>query len=306
MKTAHMTRAQLMDECRDYAFITVGLAVFAVSFTFFLLPYHIVMGGLTGISSIIFYATKFPVEYTFFIINIGLMAVALKILGWKFLMKTLYATFALSFFLGIVYDLAPKDAAGELVKTLGEDNAFMAVVISCAINGAALAVIFEHNGSTGGSDIVAACINKYYNVSLGRVLQVVDLLIISSSWPVFHDTKMLIFGVCTMVVETVTLDYVFNARRQSVQFLIFTKKPDEVAEAIARRVNTGVTFLDGTGWYTGQRVRVICTLTRRRNSTTVFRIIKEIDPAAFVSQSAVIGVFGEGFDQIKVKAKPVA
>lgn len=285
------------------------MLAFSFSFTYLLLPYKIVMGGLTGVASIIYFVSKIPIDYTFFSINIILLLVALKMLGWRFLAKTIYATFAMSYFLHLAFQLVPKDALGEPLKLLGEGNDFMAVMLSCAISGAMLAIVFEHNGSTGGSDIVAACINKYYNVSLGRVLQVVDFCIIASSFFVFQGEggffalSKVVFGLCTMIVETITLDYVYNARRQSVQFLIFTKKHEEIAEAIATKIVTGVTFLDGHGWYTGQDIKVICTLTRKHNSTNVFRIIKEIDPNAFVSQSAVIGVYGEGFDQIKVKVR---
>lgn len=290
----------IRNEVKDYFYITLALILFSFSYTAFLLPYEIVTGGLTGFASLFYYAIRLPIEYTFFVVNMILLAGALKILGLKFLIKTIYAIVMLSVFLWVAQKIAPQTDDGLLIKSLGEGNDFMALIIGSIINGVALAMVFLHNGSTGGTDIIAACVNKYRNMSLGTVIQIVDVCIVSSSYILFQDFSKIVFGLCTIVIETVTLDYVMNARRESVQFMIFSKKYQEIADAVARTVDTGVTILDGHGWYTGKEMKVLCTLTRKRNSVTVFRLIKMIDPDAFVSQSRVIGVYGKGFDTIKV------
>ena len=182
----------------------------------------------------------------------------------------------------------------------------MSLIIGCTFTGSALAIVFLNNGSTGGTDIVAAVVNKYHNISLGRVLVYVDLLIIGSTYPIFQDWRKIVFGLCTMVIENFVLDYVMNARRESVQFMIFTKKYQEIANAIGTEMGHGVTILDGHGWYTGQQMKVLCILAKKRESTEIFRLIKMIDPNAFVSQSSVIGVYGEGFDEMKVKIKNIS
>ena len=177
------------------------------------------------------------------------------------------------------------------------------------MTGSALAIVFLNNGSTGGTDIVAAVVNKYYNLTLGTVLILIDLFIIGSCMfiPQFgtllERAYMVVFGLCTMVIENFVLDYVMNARRQSVQFMIFSSKYQEIANAIAMQMNHGVTILDGHGWYTGKDMKVLCILAKKRESVSIFRLIKLIDPNAFVSQSAVIGVYGEGFDEMRVKVK---
>ncbi|MBO5204557.1 MAG: YitT family protein [Prevotella sp.] len=293
----------LRNEVKDYFYITLALSLIAFSYTAFLLPYEIVTGGLAGLASLFYYAVRLPIEDTFFAVNVILLIGALKILGFKFLIKTIYATVVLSFFLWAAQEIAPHTADGNLIKSLGEGNEFMAVIIGSFINGAGLAIVFLHNGSTGGVDIIAASVNKYRDMSLGTVIQMVDICIVSSSYFIFDDFSKIVFGLCTIVIETVSLDYIMNARRESVQFMIFSKKYQEIADAVARTVDTGVTILDGHGWYTGKEVKVLCTLTRKRNSVTVFRLIKMIDPDAFVSQSRVIGVYGEGFDTIKIKVK---
>ena len=303
-----MTRQELLYEIRDYVNITLGLMLYTFGFTVFLLPYEIVTGGISGIGAIVFYATKFPVQYTFFIINAFLIIAALKILGWKFLTKTIYATFALTFFLEIAQGIVVQPD-GHFYKLLGEGNDFMSLVLGCMITGTALAIVFLNNGSTGGTDIVAAVINKYHNISLGKALIIIDVCIIGSSMfissfgPIQNRCQMVVFGLCTMVIECLMLDYVMYWQRQSVQFLIFSKKYQEIAHAIATSTDHTMTILDGHGYWTGKPTKVICLLAKKRESLHIFRLIKTIDPNAFVSQSSVIGVYGEGFVQIKVKVK---
>ena len=290
----------IKNEVKDYFWLTLGLFLFTFGWTVFLLPYGIVTGGVTGIAAIVYYATNIPISYTYFVINAALLVVALKILGMKFLMKTIYAIIVLSLTLGLAQDLMTT-APGKMFQLLGPGQEFMSLALGCTFTGTSLAMVFLHNGSTGGTDIVAACVNKFHNISLGRVLIFVDLLIISSSYPVFEDWRKIVFGLCAMVVENFVLDYVMNARRESVQFMIFSHKYQEIAYAIGTKMNHGVTILDGHGWYTGNEMKVLCILAKKRESQNIFRLIKMIDPNAFVSQSSVIGVYGEGFDEMKVK-----
>jgi uncharacterized membrane-anchored protein YitT (DUF2179 family) len=301
----------IMKEVEDYFFITLGLVLYTIAFTVFLMPYQIVAGGVTGLSAIIYYATGFHLENTYIIINGILLLVALKILGFKFMLKTIFAIFALYFMLMFAQEIIPKQDNGLPIKLLGEGQDFMSMIIGCVITGIALATVFLHNGSTGGTDIIAASVNKYHNVSLGSVLITVDFCIIGSCmfFPQFGDyierAHKVMFGFCVMALENFVLDYVMNARRESVQFLIFTRKWQEIANAIGTQMHHGVTILDGHGWYTGQEIKVLCILAKKNESIIIFRLIKMIDPQAFVSQSAVIGVYGEGFDEMKVKIKEV-
>ena len=299
----------IWNETKDYFSITLGLVLYAFAFTFFLLPYEIVAGGVTGFSAIIFYATKFPIENTYLIINASLLIVALRILGFKFMVKTIYAIGMLYFLLWLAQEVMPLDEAGKPVKILGEGQDFMSLIIGCVMTGTSLAIVFLSNGSTGGTDIIAACVNKYHNFSLGQVLIFVDLLIIGSCFffphfgPMIERAHKVVFGFCTMVIENFMLDYIMERRRQSVQFMIFSMKWQEIANALGTKTDHGVTILDGHGWYTGKQRKVVCLLARKSESSYIFRLIKMIDPNAFVSQSAVIGVYGEGFDEMKVHIK---
>ena len=304
-----MENIKYWDEVKDYFFITLGIMLYTISFTVFLMPYQIVAGGVTGLSAIIYYATGFHVQNTYIIINLSLLVVALKVLGFKFLFKTIYAIFLLYFLLIVAQDIIPKQPNGMPIKLLGEGQDFMSMIIGCVITGVALSTVFLHNGSTGGTDIIAASVNKYHNVSLGTVLIAVDFCIIGSCmfFPQFGSylerAHKVMFGLCVMTLENFSLDYIMNARRESVQFMIFSRKYQEIANAIGIETGHGVTILDGHGWYTGQEVKVLCILAKKRESTDIFRLIKLIDPNAFVSQSCVVGVYGEGFDEMKVSVK---
>ena len=297
-------------EAKDYMYIALCLFIYTIAFTVFLMPYQIVDVGVTGLSAIIYYATGFHLENTYIIINGVLLLVALKILGVKFLMKTIFAIFTLYFMLMIAQDLIPKQENGLPFKLMGEGQDFMSMIIGCVLTGIALATVFTNNGSTGGTDVIAASVNKYHpNVSLGNVLIAADFCIIGSCmfFPQFgtylERAHKVMFGFCVMAMENYTLDYVMNARRQSVQFMIFSKKWQEIANAIGMQMNHGVAILDGHGWYTGHDMKVLCILAKKNESVNIFRLIKMIDPQAFVSQSSVIGVYGEGFEEMKVKIK---
>ena len=184
----------IRSEVKDYVFTTLGLFLYAAAFTVFLMPYEIVTGGVTGLSAIIYYATEFKLENTYMIINVALLGVALKILGLKFMMKTIYAIVVLYFMLKFAQQLMPVDASGHFVKVLGEDQKFMSLIVGCCITGTGMAVIFLNGSSMGGTDIVAACINKYKDISLGQVLMAVDICIISTCifFILFISRRMLI------------------------------------------------------------------------------------------------------------------
>ena len=291
-------KAEIMREVKDYIYITLGLISYALGWAAFLLPYQITTGGTTGIGAIIYYATGFPIQWSYF---------AIKILGPRFSIKTTYAIFMLTFLLWIFqvlvnnYIQTPDMSADGKPLLLGSGQDFMACIIGAAMCGVGLGITFNYNGSTGGTDIIAAIVNKYKDVSLGRMIMICDVFIISSCYFVFHDWRRVIFGFVTLFIIGVVLDWIINSARQSVQFFIFSKKYDEIADRIIKDTDRGVTVLNGTGWYSKNDVKVLVVLAKRRQSLDIFRLVKRIDPNAFISQSSVIGVYGEGFDQLKVK-----
>ena len=289
-------------ELKDYVAITLGIMCYALGWAAFLLPYQISTGGVTGISALIYYVTGIEIQVSYFVINAIFMVFALKILGLKFCIKTLYAIPALTFFLWL-FQVLLKDEAGNLPLLLGPGQEFMALVIGACMTGFGIGFVFIYNGSTGGTDILAWIINKYKDVSLGRLIMYGDIIIISSCYLVFHDWKRVLFGFCVLFIMSVVIDYVVNSNRQSVQFLIFSRKHEEIAETITKELRRGVTLLDGTGWYSKQSIKVVVVLAKKNQSNEIFRLVRDIDENAFISQSNVVGVYGEGFDKLKVKKK---
>ncbi len=277
---------------QDYIIIAIGSLLYGFGFNGFILSNEIVTGGLTGISTLIYFATNIPVSVTYFVINIILLAIAFKILGFKFLLKTIFGVTALSLSLSLFEFIL---GGVPIIK----DQVFMSILIGGGICGTGLGLIFSTNGSTGGTDILAAIINKYKDVSIGTGLLLFDFFIIGSSYFFFHDIEKVVFGFVEMGVSNYVLDRIINSNRQSVQFLIFSQKYDEIVERILQDMGRGCTLLDGEGGYSKRSIKVIVLLTKKSESLTVFRLVKEIDPQAFISQSVVRGVYGEGFDQIK-------
>lgn len=300
-------RAVVMREVKDYFYITLGLISYSFGWAAFLLPYQITTGGTTGIGAIIYYSTGFPIQWSYFIINAFLMTFAIRILGPRFSIKTTYAVFMLTFLLWFFQILVnnhievPTMTPDGIPLLLGPGQDFMACIIGAALCGVGLGITFNYNGSTGGTDIIAAIVNKYKDVTLGRMIMICDVVIISSCYFIFHDWRRVIFGFVTLFIIGVVLDWIINSARQSVQFFIFSKKYDEIADSITKETHRGVTVLDGVGWYSKNDVKVLVVLAKRRQSLDIFRLVKSIDPNAFISQSSVIGVYGEGFDTLKVK-----
>lgn len=284
---------------KDYGVITFGLLLYAIGWSAFLLPYEIAAGGLTGVSAIVYYVTGVELQITYFGVNMLLLLIAIKILGLKFCIKTIYGVSVLSVFLWLLQDLF-RDANGNLSKILGPEEDFMACVIGSALCGFGLGQIFIHQGSTGGTDIIAAIVNKYKNVTMGRMILYCDIVIISSCYFIFEDWKRVLFGFATMFIVATVIDYVMNYVQQSVQFFIVTKRSDEVSKAILNDANCGATLIPSKGCYSGEPISIIMVIAHKQQSLTIFRIVHEIDPGAFISQTKAAGVYGEGFDKIKV------
>ena len=282
----------------DFLAINTGMAVYALGWAAFLLPYHITTGGMTGMFAILYYVTKFPIAAAVLISNAILLLIALKPLGWKFVGKSAYAAVALSFFLEMGQQMMTDDA-GNLIQILGEGQDSMACVLGAILNGLGIGIVFLAGGSTGGWDIIAALVNKYRNISFGRALLILDFLVIASCWPIFHDWRMVVFGYVTLVVYTYALDMLINSARQDIQFIIFTNKPNEICQRIITETCHSVTSMNGEGYYSHQDIKVLITIVHKNESVKILRMIQETDPAAFVSQSRAEGVYGNGFKAIK-------
>lgn len=300
LKNKKLNKHTLMTEMKDFLAINVGLISYAIGWAAFLLPYKMTTGGLTGMCAIFYYLTDIPIQLTFCIVNVVLILLALRELGYRFVIKTTYAIFMLSFFLDVAQNMM-KDDKGQFMQILGPGQDSMACVLGAILCGFGIGLVFVSNGSTGGTDIIAAVVNKHRNISLGRVLLYIDLVTISSCYFFFNDWRMVVFGYVALVVMNYTLDMVVNSSRQDVQFIIFTKKYQMLSDRIIHETCHSVTVWDSEGYYSHSPIKVMITIVHKNEAIHILRMIHEVDPEAFVSQSRAEGVYGNGFNTIKVK-----
>ena len=296
--------------------IALGLLINTLAWNLFLIPHEVAGGGATGIAAIVMYATKgllpaevqaffamlgmesvgggIPITVTFFAINAVLLIASVKVLGFQFSIRSIFGVLCLTVWLWIPFRDLYQRFTGEPFPLF---EPFMSSILAGLILGIGMGLAFTNNGSSGGTDIIAKIINKYRTITLGRALLFTDVMIIcSSGFLPDAGIDKVVYGLVAMTVTSITLDMYINGIRQSVQFFIFSKKYAEIADTITQNAHRGVTVINGQGWYSKEDVKVITVVARKNESTQIFRLIKEIDPNAFISQSAAIGVYGKGFE----------
>ena len=272
---------------RDYLVILLGLTIYAISLTGFLIPYKVVTGGLGGVSLLIKYATGIPLWISFITLNSFLLIFAWFFLGKKYVFSTLFSSIALT----LILNIAERYIVDPLVG-----NETMAILIGAIGCGIGLGLVLSSNSSTGGTDIIAAIITKYHYISMGRVLMYVDVFIILSSYLLFQSIEKIIIGFVISSVLYYAVDMVINGSRQSVQFFIFSPKYDEIATHINSELGRGCSVVDGVGWFSKEPQKIVMLMVRSNESTSVFRLIQRIDKHAFITQTNVTGVYGKGFE----------
>ena len=297
---------------KEYVLITIGVLAYVLGWTTFLVPNNLIGGGVTGIASIIQYATGIRIGYTYFVVNMGLITAALFVLGKVFGGKTIYATILASLAMNIMQSVMPSD----ITQILAIDNGkLMCTIMGGILSGVGIGITISQGGSTGGTDIIALMINKYRNVSPGRLIMMTDVLIILSSlfvpsympdgslMPWADKITTVVYGFILVVIVSTVLDLYLSGSRQSVQIFVLSNKYKEIADAITNDLHRGVTVLDGKGWYTKNEVNVVMVITRKTDLSVFLKYINAIDPDAFVSVSSVTGVYGKGFDTMKFSKK---
>lgn len=299
----------LLVNAKDYMFIILGLSLYAVGFTACILPHEVVIGGMAGVSTLIYYGSGklIPVAVSSYALNLILLAIAYKIVGRTFVLRTIFGVTVVAlaiglcegFFMGLGHPLIPDRT--------------VSLVLGAILCGVGVGTCFIHNGSSGGTDIVAACVSKVSNVSIGRIMIYTDMLIVSCSIFLPFDGSVterveariptIVYGIMVTFIVSFITDQIINTNRQATQFFIFSPKWVEIADRILSEAHRGVTVLDGQGWYTRRDVKILMVYCRKIESVTIFRIVKSIDEHAFVTQGAVNGVYGQGFDKVKIKMK---
>ena len=291
-------KIDIKKEILTYVLITVGILTYTFAWAAFMLPAKIVGGGVSGISSVIYYALGVPIPIGILnlFINAVLLAIGFKVLGPKFGVKTIFGIVMSS----LAFILWQQVLHVENLLNVSEFGGFMCAIIGGAVCGGGIGLAFAMGGNSGGTDIIALILTKFYNISPGKVILYLDIFIIGSSYFVSGRLENVIFGYIVMVTMTYVLDLVIDGNKQSYQIMVFSQKNDEIGQAITTEVGRGATLLDGEGCYSHQSQKVLIVMTHRTDKPIVMQIINRIDPSAFVSVSKVQGVYGKNFDKIKI------
>ena len=314
-------------QVKEWLLVTLGILIYVTGWVIFLIPNNLGGGGVSGISSMIQYATHGVIQmgYSYFVLNAILIAAALVILGMGFGAKTFYAIILASLAMRFMPTFMPE----TIINTLAIQNGkLMSVLMGGLMAGIGIGMSISNGGSTGGTDIIALIWTKYHNVSPGKVILVMDFVIIMSSlivpsyvnevdpvtgellmgadgkplshlMPFADKVTTVVYGLILVTVNSRVLDMYISGSQQSVQLFILSQKYEEIADAITSELHRGVTVLDGKGWYTKQDTKVLMVLTRKTDLNLMLRYIKQLDSNAFLSVSSVNGVYGKGFDTIK-------
>ena len=305
-----LLKNNILSLVKEYALVSVGVLAYALGWTIFLLPNNLVGGGVSGFASILMYATGIPMGITYFVLNILLLIIGTKILGTGFGGKTIYAIFATSLLLSVMPNLIPAEFIHDFAISNGK---MICTLLGGVIAGVGIGLTMSQGGSTGGTDIIALVWCKFHPASPGRVILIIDIGIIASSLlfpsytesgellPLVDKLAVVVYGLILVTVSGYAVDLYLSGSKQSVQAFIFTKKVTEMADAIAFDMKRGVTVIPAKGWYSKEEKQVIMVVTRKADLNLLLRFVKAIDPDAFLSVSTVMGVYGQGFDTIKVK-----
>ena len=293
----------------EYLVLTFATFVFTVSWEAFMIPNGMSAGGIMGICTIVEYATGgfIQASFSFFVINAILILLAVLVFGIGFGFKTIYCIVMSSVFLWLVSDWGwLHSIPGNFLYV--EDKTLVPIIAGI-FESLGIGLAIKSGGSTGGTDIIALIINKYWPVSLSGVFFVSDFIVVIAQLllrPGFGsyvgDPKTfndVMYGILEIVTFALTIDLFTVGGRKTMQLLVFTDKYQEIADYVCNTMERGVTVLKAQGWFTRRDRNVLLILLTRQELSSLSKVVNAIDPKAFLSVSAAVGVYGEGFEQIK-------
>ena len=312
---ADFSKTAVLKTIKEYTLISIGLVMYSFAWTGILIPADVMGGGINGVGLLIYYATGgtnggVPLGLSFYIFQTagylidvyrGKLAAERKFLRYllfasyfpQMVQGPIHAIVFISAAMSVMQGLIPNNLLG-----LGNDK-LLSVILGGAVAGGGIGICFTQGGSTGGTDIIAMIVNRYKTISYGRIIMLCDLLIIGCSIFIFKNITAAIYGYVMVAVNGYTIDAVMAGNRQSTQVLIVSKKYEEIARLIFSEMRRGVTLLDGEGWYTKQPTKVVMVVCRKYETGTLFKLIKRVDPEAFMTVGNVMGVYGHGFEALK-------
>lgn len=290
MKT-HFSTQNLLSNIRNWSLIAAGLALFAFAWSAFLIPSKLMGGGVSGIASLLYFSLKIPMGLSTFVINVGMVLCAFKILGRQFSLNTIICTALLSAFFSIFQPLFPQPLV---------DDKFMCSLIGSMIAGVGVGIALNYGGNTGGTDIIAMVINHYRNISYGKLSLAMNIVIIGCSYFIIQDIECLVYSYVAMFAYGTISDMVLDGYKQTFQIMVFSNKNEEISDKINQEVHRGATLLKGYGSYTKEEKEILLVIAHREDKQRIIKIIKDTDDSAFLSIAKTSGVFGKNFDRLRL------
>ncbi len=287
---------KVMSVLWDYFLMTVGSVIFCMAWTSFVIPNGVASGGLTGLCTIIQYGTGIPIGWTYPVLNVVLLLLGFLALGKGFGIKTVYVIALTS----LLFDILPQFPQLEVMM----DEKLLVALVGGLMESVGIGLVLQRGGSTGGTDIIAMMINKYWPVSPGKVYLYTDIFIISSVLLVPDKGLVdMIYAYVMMLGFSFGVDYVLLGNKSSIQILIFSSKYQEIADHMINNVQRGVTALESVGWYSQMESKVLIVIARKNQMNEIVNEVKSIDKKAFISVSTAMSVYGEGFEEVKTGLK---
>ena len=283
----------------QYILIVIGIMMYCFSWSVFLVPAHIIGGGVVGLATIVFYLTGIPIGVTNFAVNGILLIIGYRILGGKFGLNTIIGMVTASLSL-ILFQQILEVQNMDCFKFENMELVTRAI-LGGVVSGIGIGICFINGGNSGGSDIIALIVTKYKNVSPGSVILIVDAFVIASTLlvPDGLGVEGMVYCYIVLVAFTYTLDLVVEGQKQTYQITIMSQLNEQIADAIGNEVKRGVTLLNGWGWYSKKDQKVLLVIAQKKDRVEIMRLVKTIDPNAFISVAKTQGVYGKNFDTIK-------
>ncbi len=287
-------------ELKDYTIITLGCLLYCLAWTHIFVPNEIISGGITGLCTAIQYGTGFPLAWSYGIFNVILLILGFLILGKSFGIRTIYALVMIT----VMLDLLPMLIEHDILPGLVLKESILNPILAALLEALGISILLSKGSSSGGTDIIALIINKYWPITPGTVYMTMDIVIIASLLLIPGKTiDHVVYGYIAVIVFSVGLDYILLGSKSSVQILVFSEKYQDIADYINNKMNRGVTALNAIGWYSKKEKNVLMIFVRRSEMGLVTSQIKKVDPNAFVAITPVKDVYGEGFEEIKTGLK---
>lgn len=289
---------------KDYLILTLACFIFGLAWEGFMIPNGMSAGGMMGLCTVIQYATNglIQAQYSYFVLNALLVLVAVAAMGIGFGFKTIYCIAMSSIAMGVLEKLTVLHCIDGSFFFVQET--VLIPIIAGVLEATGIGLVLRFGGSTGGTDIVALMVNKYWPVSLSTAFLVSDLIVCSLL--LFLPEKCfsdMCYGLAELVTFSLMIDMVVGGKKSSYQLLVFSDKYVEIADHIITNMGRGVTVLKAQGWYTKKDKNVLLILINQKEFPSLSKVIKDVDPRAFMSVSKTNSVYGEGFDEIKAGVK---